>query len=163
MWPTFALKWGSILVALALLVVFGYYIYIVLVRHTPDFRRDGYPDTRPPFYVTFYGDWDPGGGGFAFPRRGGWKAVGALYAQGVLQGSYRANEESITTSWYTRQAPWCGKSPPGSSRLVGSAVAVALEDGVRIAVQVVGEDLLVKGARAATEGGDEQLAVGIRG
>lgn len=99
------------LVTAALLVLFGYYIYIVFVRHTPDFRRDGYPDTRPPLYVTFYGDWDPGGGGFAFPHRGGWKAVGALYAQGVLQGSYRSNEESITTSWYTRQAPWCGKSP----------------------------------------------------
>ncbi|MGD8968354.1 MAG: glycosyltransferase family 39 protein, partial [Anaerolineae bacterium] len=110
-WSTHALRWGSTLVALALLAIFGYYIYIVFVRHTPDFRRDGYPDTRPPFYITFYGDWDPGGGGFAFPHRGGWKAVGALYAEGVLQGSYRSNEESITTSWYTRQAPWCGKSP----------------------------------------------------
>jgi hypothetical protein len=110
-WSSRALRWGPTVVAAALLAVFGFYIYIVFVRHTPDFRRDGYPATRPPFYVTFYGDWDPGGGGFAFPHRGGWKAVGALYAQGVLQGSYRSNEESITTSWYTRQAPWCGKSP----------------------------------------------------
>ncbi len=109
--PIALVRIGSILGAIALLIVFGYYTYIVFVRHTPDFRRDGYPDTRPSLYYTFYGDWSPGGGGFAFPHRGGWKAVGALYAQGVLQGSYRSNEEAITTSWYTRQAPWCGDSP----------------------------------------------------
>jgi hypothetical protein len=102
---------GSMLGAGALLAVFGFYITIVFVRHEPDFRRDGYPDTRPSFYYTFYGDWSPSGGGFAFPHRGGWKGVGALYAQGVLQGSYRSNEETITTSWYTRQAPWCGDAP----------------------------------------------------
>jgi 4-amino-4-deoxy-L-arabinose transferase-like glycosyltransferase len=110
-WTVRALKAGAILAGGALLVVFGYYMYIVFVRNTPDFRRGGYPDTRPPFYVTVYGDWEPSGGGFAFPHRGGWKAVGALYAQGVLQGSFRSNEEAITTSWYTRQAPWCGESP----------------------------------------------------
>lgn len=106
-----ALKAGAVLLSVAFLIVFGYYVYIVFVRHTPDFRRGGYPDTRPAFYVTFYGDWEPSGGGFAFPHRGGWKAVGALYAQGVLQGSFRSNEEAITTSWYTRQAPWCSDSP----------------------------------------------------
>lgn len=106
-----ALRIGASLASVALLTIFGYYIYIVFVRHTPDFRRGGYPDTRPAFYVTVYGDWEPSGGGFAFPHRGGWKAVGALYAQGVLQGSFRSNEEAITTTWYTRQAPWCEDSP----------------------------------------------------
>lgn len=110
-WSVRALKISSVLGIVALLVVFGYYTYIVFVQHTPDFRRDGYPKTRPSFYYTFYGDWSPDGGGFAFPHRGGWKAVGALYAQGVLQGSFRSNEEAITTSWYTRRAPWCGDSP----------------------------------------------------
>jgi hypothetical protein len=110
-WFVDAVRIASILGAVALLVAFGYYIYIVFVRHTPDFRRDGYPETRPPLYYTFYGDWSPKGGGFAFPHRGGWKAVGALYAQGVLQGSFRSNEEAITTSWYTRRAPWCSDSP----------------------------------------------------
>jgi hypothetical protein len=110
-WTARALGAGAILASAMLLIIFGYYTYIVFVRHTPDFRRGGYPDTRPPFYVTLYGDWEPSGGGFAFPHRGGWKAVGALYAQGVLQGSFRSNEEAITTSWYTRQAPWCGDSP----------------------------------------------------
>jgi 4-amino-4-deoxy-L-arabinose transferase-like glycosyltransferase len=97
---------GLLLVGAAVLAVFGTYIYIVFVRHTPDFRR-GYPETRPAFYPTFYGDESPKGGGFGFPHRGGWKAVGTLYAQGVLQGSYSANEETITTSWYVRQVPWC--------------------------------------------------------
>lgn len=89
-----------------LLAVFGYYVYIVFVRHTPDYRR-GYPATRPPFYPVVYGDKVPKGGVFGFPHRGGWKAIGALYAQGVLQGSYSANEEPLITSWYTRRAAWC--------------------------------------------------------
>jgi 4-amino-4-deoxy-L-arabinose transferase-like glycosyltransferase len=97
---------GLLLIGVAVLAVFGYYIAIVFVRHTPDFKR-GYPATRPAFYPTFYGDEFPKDGGFGFPHRGGWKAVGALYAQGVLQGSYSANEETITTSWYVRGVPWC--------------------------------------------------------
>ncbi|MFL7791771.1 MAG: glycosyltransferase family 39 protein [Anaerolineae bacterium] len=101
-------KAGLALAGVALLIVFGYYEYIVFVRHEPDLRR-GYPETLPPFYLTFYRDDHPpvGGGGFGFPHRGGWKAIGALYAQGVLQGSYGANEETLTSSWYVRQAPWC--------------------------------------------------------
>ena len=105
------LRAAAAVAAVALLLVFGAYITIVFVRHEPDFRRDGYPATRPRLYYTFYGDWSPSGGGFAFPHRGGWKGVGALYAQGTLQGSFRSNEETITTSWYTRQAPWCAESP----------------------------------------------------
>ncbi|MBN1815605.1 MAG: hypothetical protein JXA14_27475, partial [Anaerolineae bacterium] len=97
---------GLLLIGTAVLAVFGTYVTIVFVRHTPDFRR-GYPATRPAFYPTFYGDESPKGGGFGFPHRGGWKAVGALYAQGVLQGSYSANEETLTTSWYARKVPWC--------------------------------------------------------
>jgi 4-amino-4-deoxy-L-arabinose transferase-like glycosyltransferase len=97
---------GLFLTGVAVLAVFGTYIYVVFVRHEPDFRR-GYPETRPAFYPTFYGDESPKGGGFGFPHRGGWKAVGALYARGVLQGSYSANEETITTSWYVRGVPWC--------------------------------------------------------
>jgi len=89
-----------------LLAIFGYYIYIVFVRHTPDYRR-GYPATRPALYLVVYGDTVPKGGVFGFPHRGGWKAIGALYAQGVLQGSYSANEEPLITSWYTRRAAWC--------------------------------------------------------
>jgi hypothetical protein len=101
-------KIGLALAGVALLILFGYYEYIVFVRHEPDFRR-GYPQTLPAFYLTFYRDDHPpiGGGGFGFPHRGGWKAIGALYAQGVLQGSYGANEETLTSSWYIRQTPWC--------------------------------------------------------
>lgn len=99
---------GLVSVSVLLVLVFGTYECIVFVRHTPDFRR-GYPETLPPFYLTLYRDEHPpvGGGGFAFPHRGGWKAVGALYAQGVFQGSHAANEETLTSSWYIRQAAWC--------------------------------------------------------
>jgi hypothetical protein len=56
--------------------------------------------------MAFY-DEAPERGLFGFPRRAGWKAVGALYTMGVLQGTYNANEETLITSWYTRQAGWC--------------------------------------------------------
>jgi len=97
-----ALMLGSVV----LLAVFGYYTYIVFVRHTPDYLR-GYPATRPFFYPVVYGDQSPKVNLFGFPHRGGWKAIGALYAQGVLQGSHSANEEPLITSWYTRGAAWC--------------------------------------------------------
>ena len=100
--PGPALMLGSVV----LLAVFGYYTYIVFVRHTPDYLR-GYPATRPPFYPVVYGDQVPRYGNFGFPHRGGWKAIGALYAQDVLQGSYSANENAKITSWYTRGAARC--------------------------------------------------------
>jgi hypothetical protein len=40
------------------------------------------------------------------PRLGGWKVVGALYDQGVLQGDFRSVEESFAVPiWYTYQTP----------------------------------------------------------
>jgi len=97
-----ALMLGSVV----LLAIFGYYTYIVFVRHTPDYLR-GYPVTRPFFYPVVYGDQRPKVSIFGFPHRAGWKAIGALYAQGVLSGIYNANEEPLITSWYTRQAWRC--------------------------------------------------------
>jgi hypothetical protein len=60
--------------------------------------------------------WRPPGGlptkeRFGFPYQAGWKAVGALYANGTLAGSYDSNEQPQVTYWYTRGAWRCSATP----------------------------------------------------
>jgi len=43
---------------------------------------------------------------FSNPRLGGWKVVGALYNQGILQGDFRSIDESFAVPiWYAYQTP----------------------------------------------------------
>jgi hypothetical protein len=60
--------------------------------------------------------WAPPGGPprkerFGFPYEVGWKAVGALYANGTLSGSYESNEQPQVTYWYTRGGWRCSAEP----------------------------------------------------
>jgi hypothetical protein len=48
---------------------------------------------------------------FGFPYQAGWKAVGVLFADGVLRGSYDSNENPQITHWYTRDAWRCTAEP----------------------------------------------------
>lgn len=48
---------------------------------------------------------------FGFPYRAGWKAIGTLYADGILRGSYDSNENPQITWWYTRGALRCTADP----------------------------------------------------
>jgi hypothetical protein len=87
------------------------YLAIVFVRQSPEYYRT-FPAERPPLYRASYGDQLPTEEGyFGFPSRDGWKVVGALYAQGVLQGSYDTNQKPRITGWYTRGAFRCGDAP----------------------------------------------------
>jgi hypothetical protein len=53
----------------------------------------------------------PSGSLYGFPLANGWKTVGALYAQGVLQGDYETNERyDWTPSWYTQGQQRCGST-----------------------------------------------------
>jgi 4-amino-4-deoxy-L-arabinose transferase-like glycosyltransferase len=60
--------------------------------------------------------WKPPGGlptkeRFGFPYEAGWKAAGALFADGTLTGSYDSNEQPQVTYWYTRGAWRCSATP----------------------------------------------------
>lgn len=79
------------------------YVYIVFVRQMPEYRR-AFPGARPAIYQASYGDKLPDIGYFGFAHRSGWKVIGELYGQGLLQGSYMSNEEELITSWYTHGA-----------------------------------------------------------
>jgi 4-amino-4-deoxy-L-arabinose transferase-like glycosyltransferase len=133
-----------ILGGVGLLAVFGYYIHVVFVRHTPNYLQ-GYPAARPSFYLTIHGDQLPRVGYFGFPHRSGWKAVGALYAQGVLQGSYGSNEEPLITSWYTRGAAWC---PDGADYYF---ITSPIQDAVPIPVDDIRDEHYLLG-RVSSDG-----------
>jgi hypothetical protein len=48
---------------------------------------------------------------FGFPLANGWKVVGALYAEGVIQGDFETNEkEAWVPAWYTRGQERCGRT-----------------------------------------------------
>jgi hypothetical protein len=95
----------------ALLVLFAYYPYTVFIRTQPEYRA-AYPSAKSPIYWTTY-DELPARDYFGFPHRAGWKAINALYEQGVLEGEYDSNEGGEITAWYLPQAPrhYCKPRP----------------------------------------------------
>lgn len=87
-------------------LICGYYIYWAFIQHDPEYYRT-YPQHRLALYWMPCGDRLPRGGYFGFPYRTAWKAVGGLYAAGILQGTYSSNQEDLVTNWYTRGALRC--------------------------------------------------------
>lgn len=64
--------------------------------------RFAYPKVRPEGFLDIHGGKLPAGAFFGFQHRSGWKAVGELFAQGDLSGTFFSNEEDLITAWYTR-------------------------------------------------------------
>jgi hypothetical protein len=79
------------------------YMYLLFVRQFPEYQRS-FPQARPSIYLASYGDRRPSGGYFGFPHQDGWKVIGELYRQGVLQGTYLSNQKELVTTWYVRGA-----------------------------------------------------------
>ncbi len=99
-------RWSAHLaVALSCIIaaLFAGYLTLAYLRHDFEFVAD-WPRSHSALYWTPYST-SPPTGFFGFPHRSGWKAVGALYANGQLQGDYGSNEEPDITAWYTRNAP----------------------------------------------------------
>jgi hypothetical protein len=94
---------GLVIVVLGVSAV---YLCMVFVSHTPEYRRT-YPVHRSHLFWVPYGDTFPREGLFGFPYRAGWKAVGYLYATGVLHGEYNTNEEKHIARWYIRDQSVC--------------------------------------------------------
>lgn len=44
---------------------------------------------------------------FGFPFRNGWKTVGMLYEEGVLEGAFETNGRDAVSDWYTRGRTYC--------------------------------------------------------
>ncbi len=95
------------LTATALAVaVFGAYEYFYFVYNRVEILRT-WKENRPPGFWVVYNEPD-NKALFGFPLRNGWKVVGALYAQGVLNDVYETNEkEAWVPDWYTRGQERC--------------------------------------------------------
>lgn len=50
-------------------------------------------------------------GYYGIPHDNSWKAIGVLYDQGQLRGSYHTNVDRWVTDWYTRGAEVCEEHP----------------------------------------------------
>ncbi len=97
--------WGA-----ALLVLTLPYHLLIFVQQEPEYERR-FPFERPPIYLASYGDRTPRGGYFGFPHRDGWKVIGELYREGVLDGNYDSNQKSLITTWYIRDGERGGGEP----------------------------------------------------
>jgi hypothetical protein len=91
------------------LAVFGVYDYWLFTHNQVEVLRTWH-ENRPAGYWVPYEEPDDKAL-FGFPLANGWKVVGALYAQGVIQGDYETNEkEAWVPSWYTRGQLRCGRA-----------------------------------------------------
>jgi len=105
-----ALIGGSVVVAV-LTIVFGLHAYGHFVATQPEVVRT-WPENRPA------GFWTPADFDatqidrlYGFPLANGWKAVGMLYAQGVLQGDYETNQrDTLIPDWYLRGQQRCAST-----------------------------------------------------
>ena len=91
--------------AAILILVFGNYAFQYFLNQTEVMLN--YAAKKPAGYWVVYDEPD-NKARFGFPLNNGWKVIGELYRQGVLQGSFESNEkEAWVPAWYTRGADRC--------------------------------------------------------
>jgi 4-amino-4-deoxy-L-arabinose transferase-like glycosyltransferase len=147
------LRWGALGLGLLALGLTGTYVWLAMVRHTIEFKHN-YPQAKPALYWTPFGATAPRGGYFGFPYRTAWKAVGGMFANGTLRGTYDSNQEDLITNWYTRGAMRC----PNSDLFI---IARNVEDPHAIIPDVI--EGLYKPEIEITRGGAPQVWVYRRG
>lgn len=91
----------------AVIAIFGLYPYWLFVYNRVEVLRT-WPEHRPQGYWTVY-DEPVEIAIFGFPLNNGWKVVGSLYADGVLQGNYDTNARDVVAEWYTRGDHYCAR------------------------------------------------------
>lgn len=94
--------------AAGLIVVCGYYAYAMYIDNQPE-RLRTYAENRLAGYPVPF-DQPPMTAIFGFPLANGWKAVGALYAQGQLAGDYGTTSDDWVSAWYTRGQRRCERT-----------------------------------------------------
>jgi len=126
------------------------YIRMAFLQAWPEYQR-GYPDHRHPAYWTPYGDALPRVNAVGFSHAAGWKVVGALYGQGLLEGDFDSNEKEMITRWYTRGAVRCKYGPRYY------LLAEAVQDEQPVPLDVLAEGYALTGV--VSVGGRETLRI----
>lgn len=112
-WLALQRRWGASLagvagglVALAATLLFGSYAAWYFVYNGVEIYRT-WDQNRPAGFWTVYEQPDDRSL-FGFPLHNGWKTVGVLYADGLLDGPYETNDvDDWVADWYTRGADRC--------------------------------------------------------
>jgi hypothetical protein len=95
-------RWAGACAAVVLSALLLYHPYLLFLRTNPEYALS-YPRHRNLLY------WNTSDGRpsrfFGLPHRSGWKAIGYLFDEGVLDGEYRSNENEEIVTWYTGGAP----------------------------------------------------------
>lgn len=102
--PTTARAAGLCILMLCLML-FGNYAYWYYLHNQVEILRT-WQENRPAGYWVSY-EMPTNMSIFGFPFRNGWKAVGALYAQGKLTGAFTTNGRDAVADWYTRGLGYC--------------------------------------------------------
>ena len=147
-----AVRAGLALAVAAAGAVVGLYVAPVYLQTSPELVREN-GQGRLPLSWSF--GKAPTKERFGFPYQAGWKAIGALYHDGTLAGSYDSNEVPQVTHWYTRDAWRCAVAP--RYFVVGENV----QDALDVPTRRLASDYGLIGV--VTVGGREKLRIHERG
>lgn len=100
-----AARWLAVPVAMALIVLFGYYQHSLFIRNDVEVLRI-WPENRPPGYWTAY-EMPVESSIFGFPHRNGWKSAAVLMEEGVIDSAFATNTKDWIVDWYTRGVGSC--------------------------------------------------------
>lgn len=137
-----------------LTLLFGAYIYQLYIRHDVEVLRT-WEAASPDGY------WTPDAaatldGRFGFPFANGWKVVGALYAQGIISGSFETNQRyPWVPAWYTRGEYRCGST--AAWYFAVNRLEPWMEDQAQVAGRLREQGYLPWGI--VTIGGDDRMTI----
>ena len=116
-WGGWSIRWFLAPAMAVLVLIFGNYVYQLFVVNRVEVLRT-WDENRPVGYWTSYTS--PAFESiFGFPLRNGWKSIGALYAQGTLQGRFDTNDRFTSVpDWYLRGTEFCPRDDPNYYLLV---------------------------------------------
>ncbi|MBV7336093.1 glycosyltransferase family 39 protein [Chloroflexi bacterium TSY] len=92
-------------VAVSALLLFGTYEYWYFSHTDVEILRT-WRENRPRGYWVPY-EMPTNMSIFGFPFRNGWKTVGVLYEEGLLEGAFETNGRDAVSDWYTRGRSYC--------------------------------------------------------
>jgi 4-amino-4-deoxy-L-arabinose transferase-like glycosyltransferase len=146
--------WAGGIAAALLLAIFAFYPWRLFADAPRETLRT-WAENRPRAY-WFPFDRPPDQAIFGFPLRNGWKAVGAGYAAGLLDGQFESNAKPEIADWYTRALPACPQ--PDRYWLLADTVESGDDEQIaHLAEEVQGQGYTLAGRVAA--GGANRLSI----